>query len=412
MTKPIVKKKTSLFNICTLFVVLWGLYGFHWYDTIKGSIIDSLSIAFLGINIFIIIYCINKLRNIKKPFVFVSMNILLFVFTIYGIYYILLGNTYYAFGLPLSKSSYIIGIYRSYLPLYAFYYFTITNKINEDSSKLYFFILFFFYLFYDYFVTKEMLNIDAYANGFTNNLGYVFVSLFPFVYLFKSKPVIKYLFLAVIVGLTVIAMKRGAVLIALALLVWFLFSELTTSKESKKTIVFLSIILLLAGYYLIDHYMLSNEYFQHRLEQTLEGNASGRDNIGMMIINHFVDEASFLEKIFGGGPDYTFQLVGNWAHNDWLEILACQGVLGILVYLLFWYSFFIYLRKMERGSIEYSIVSTFFITQFIRSFISMSYSAIPTAASLILGYAFALNEMKKHGTCKKIGKNLCKMTTE
>lgn len=33
----------SFFSICTLFVILWGLYGFHWYDCAKGTLVDNLS---------------------------------------------------------------------------------------------------------------------------------------------------------------------------------------------------------------------------------------------------------------------------------------------------------------------------------------------------------------------------------
>lgn len=38
-------KAHTLFSICTLFVILWGLYGFHWYDCAKGTLLDSLSFS-------------------------------------------------------------------------------------------------------------------------------------------------------------------------------------------------------------------------------------------------------------------------------------------------------------------------------------------------------------------------------
>lgn len=387
-------KVSSYINLCTVFILLWGLYGFHWYDSAKDSVIDAWSNVFLGINMLICMKYIIQLNRIKLPFFFHGVTALLLTFTLYGVLYIVSSKVHYIGGHAVNKGSYLVGILRSYLPLYAFYYFTLKGYINSKIITYYFVILIVFSLFYDLFFTRTWVAI-GYDEGFTNNLGYVFICFFPYVFLYKGKSILQYILLAFIVGLTINSMKRGAVLISFLLLLWFLYVNMSHQKTSKRFfLLLLTALLLIVGFMFINNLYESSSYLQKRMELTMEGDSSGRDILYTKLLNHFWNESGWFQQLFGYGPDSTIDIIGKEAHNDWLEILTSQGLFGVIIFTFFWFNCFKYWRRMPKNSIYNYIVASFLMTQFLRSFFSMSYATIPTAATLILGYAIARNEME------------------
>ena len=71
----------------------------------------------------------------------------------------------------------------------------------------------------------------------------------------------------------------------------------------------------------------------------MEGDISGRDNIAKLIIDYHGTQANVFQIVFGSGSDGTLRLIGAYAHNDWLEILFNQGIVGIIMYVIYWISF-------------------------------------------------------------------------
>lgn len=388
-------RRSLYFGICTLFIILWGLYGFHWYDSAKGTTIDEMSNVFLGINLAICSICIISLHGKTMPTLFRGVNALLFTFILYGGLYIAGGETHFLNGSAVNKGSYLIGILRSYLPLYAFYYFTFKGYINAKSISFYFVILFVFALLYNVLFSRYWVDI-GYDSGFTNNLGFVFVSFFPFIYLYKGKPLFQYCILILIVGLTILSMKRGAIIISLLLTLRFIYTSISNSKSFQRFLILvLAIVFMVIGYHYIENLYESSSYFQTRIEQTLAGNSSGRDVLYAKLWEHFWNDSSIFQQLFGSGPNATLDILGKEAHNDWLEILICQGLFGVIVYAFFWLNCIRYLIRIPKKTVYYPIVEAFLLTQFLRTLFSMSYSTIPTAATLILGYSIALNEMQE-----------------
>ena len=388
------KAKLSSYLVCTLFIFFWGLYGFHWYDCVKGTRIDALSNVFLGINLLICIVCTILLFGKQMPYLFRGVIVLLLTFLLYGTLYIVGGKTHYLDGGAVNKGSYLIGILRSYLPLFAFYYFTIKGALTPKSIKLYFIILFIFCILYNLFFSRYWISM-GYESGFTNNLGYVFVSFFPFVFLYKEKPILQNFLVALIVGLTIASMKRGAILISLLLLFYYFYLSFRGVSTSKRFLYILLFVgLLVVGYRFVIYIYDSSAYFQIRVEQTIEGESSGRDVLYTRLVDHYLDESSWIQQLFGAGADSTLDIIGKEAHNDWLEILTCQGLFGVIVFAVFWFYSFRYWRRMPKNSYYFPIVGSVLITLFLRSLFSMSYSTIPTGATLILGYSLAMNELQ------------------
>ena len=393
----------SFFSLCTIYVITWCLYGVHWYDVFPNSTIDTVSGLLLGVTLLISLWCLGHVYKWKKPKLFIYINLLLVAFTIYGFFYLLFGETYYVNGEPVSKASYIISCYRSFLSIYAFYYFTKKGYINEDSIKIYILIIAVSYLLYDFLYSQRIINNSIYGKDFTNNLGYIFLFLMPAAMFFK-KTLIRLGLLFVALICVLISMKRGAILIGVLLLIWILYGEFKTS--SKKTRVWLTILAIVAvGYgasYFIKYYE-EDDFAQARIEQTLSGDSSGRDEIYGSLIHYYLNDYNIFQQLFGNGPDASLGINGRDAHNDWLDLLCCQGLFGVVLYLMYWGVLYKTWRRMRKDKLLFYAVGSVFIIQLIRSAISMSYATLPTCGALLLGYSLALYyQNKQQVTINKI----------
>ena len=79
----------------------------------------------------------------------------------------------------------------------------------------------------------------------------------------------------------------------------------------------------------------------------------------------------------------------NYAHNDWLEIAVNQGVLGIMIYILYWILFAKEsLSKCYDPQIKMAL-QLLFIIYFMKTIISMSYYDMTIPATFALGYYLA-----------------------
>lgn len=286
----------------------------------------------------------------------------------------------------VSQISYLVGPLRSFLPIFAFYYYTKKGDIDEDSIQLWFVLIFALYAFFSFTKTETMMS-DGTRIGFTNNMGYLFVALIPFVYVIK-KNVYQYAALAVLLLFVVKSMKRGAILVAVFLAVLFIREKLKTASAKERMWVFLvtAIFVSVAACYVMT-VLMNDAYFQYRIQATLEGDSSGRDEIIDSLRLYLANEASVFELLFGSGADATVSIAGNYAHNDWYEVLINQGVFGLIVYITYWYQSYRYTRRCHGYG--KSMILSFVLTYFLCCFFSMSYSSIPLAATLLLGYNLA-----------------------
>ena len=101
-----------------------------------------------------------------------------------------------------------------------------------------------------------------------------------------------------------------------------------------------------------------------------------RDNIG--------------EIIFGEGLNKTVAISGLFAHNDWLELGINQGLIGIVVYILFFMGLWVDLRQLKRqNKLIYGVLSMAFFIMFAMTLFSMSYSSLTIGIQLSLGIALA-----------------------
>ena len=88
--------------------------------------------------------------------------------------------------------------------------------------------------------------------------------------------------------------------------------------------------------------LTTNEYFAYKMTEATDG-ASGREDSYTFIWNYFLnklDSGNYLNCIFGEGANASVRITGNYAHNDWLEILTNQGIFGIIIYSIYWLKYY------------------------------------------------------------------------
>ena len=160
--------------------------------------------------------------------------------------------------------------------------------------------------------------------------------------------------------------------------------------------VFLSILAIAGAYLFIDYMITNNAYFVSRLESTFEGDDSGRGEYYALLINYLKSIDSIPRMLFGGGAYHTVEINGNLAHNDWLEILVCNGLLGLTIFAVYWIRFYKTTRE-AKGMDIYLPLLLLFVSMFLKTLFSMSYSSTPFFASFYLGYCVAQLNNQKNG---------------
>ena len=223
----------------------------------------------------------------------------------------------------------------------------------------------------------------------TNNAAYGFANLIPVLYFFRKKPFLQYCLLVLLGVFIFIGMKRGAMFIGGISVFVFLYSNIKNVTFKVKFIIFFFVLLLIVvGIYYVSDMLETNLYFAYRVEQSLEGNASGRDTLYSTLWNAFISEPNLIYVIFGKGANATIGIAGNYAHNDWLETITNNGILGGILLLSFFIALFKTLRKQRNRFTPYMYYS-FLILVFIifsKTIFSMSIQSIGTMNALLLGY--------------------------
>lgn len=337
----------------------------------------------------------------KLPFILKALNILIFIFIIYGLLRILLGEQIVTIlGNELKPSAYLQNILTSLLPIYAFYLFTRKGQLTTYVIRFWYWFFFAIAIFtfnqYDNRRLQELLELGSSITEFTNNYGYLFLCLIPGLSFFPKK-IMQYLGIALCMFYVMGAYKRGAIILCAICFIYFIYFQLVKSSSRKKWIVFLlSGLTIIYAMVIVDDALQNSSYFNNRLEMTLEGDSNGREFIYTSILDAYQNDKFFYSFILGHGADSTVALTGSKAHNDWLEILYNQGILGILAYLLFWYSFYMLLKASKIvGKEVHLALSLVGIVMFGRSLFSMSYADTPIFCSIVLGYCIGVIDNKK-----------------
>lgn len=345
----------------------------------------------LLISAYYVIYANYKYKLVGY---FKALNILLLMFTIYGVALLLSGEKFIspAFGTVMNNASYTTQIYCSLLPIYAFYTFSVKGFLNETVIKRWIIV---------FFIVAIAIYIQTLRDAFlrhlgstevTNNAGYIILPLIPLMAFLNKKPLLQFMGLIICMLLILFAMKRGAILIGAICLLYFVYFSLKSASRNMALWVFLSSIgLIVAGYFIIVDMVGASEYFQSRIEETLEGNTSSRDVLYGDFVSYIFYNTDFLQFLFGSGANATLKVSVNYAHNDWLEIAVNQGLIGVVVFFVYWIAFYKSCKRIKSNPPARLAITLIFFIYFMKTLFSMSYSDMNMFATCILGYCLSFD---------------------
>ena len=379
------RKIFNISNFYLLLIVLMQLQDLLY----KGGELISKAIIGLFVLVSLVLAVYVTLRY-KMPRYFHVLNVLLILFSVYGLIHVLSTPTDYVYAADNLTASYtyLLDIYLSLLPIYVFYLCTVRDEMPLPKIQFWGVILLavsvvqFYYFFLD---STDIKGVDE----ITNNFGYLFVGIITLLVFYQNKTIIQYAMLACCMVMVFFSMKRGAILVATCSLVPFVILLWKQSSQIKRVFLCVLIFTFLAGVaYLIQYMLQTSEYFITRIQDTMEGNSSLRAEIYAKLWEYFKEDANLLQQFFGSGANYTVYVAQNYAHNDWLEILINQGLIGVAIYVLYWWRFW-QTRNLCQDIDELAItkggLTMCFVASGLMTLFSMSYSNLPIGLTMTLG---------------------------
>lgn len=225
------------------------------------------------------------------------------------------------------------------LPFYPFYYFAVKEEI-KIKHFIYFFMASLPISIIHYYNAEAMLLKTTTREAVVNNTVYSFVGLIPLIFLIKKR-LPAYALLLLLSFFIIQGAKRGALLVGGVGVLMYAYYQLRTIPKDKRFRAYSFVIMGFGAIgYFINSYYSKNEFLQQRLDDMAEGHSSGRDIIYASIFNNWANSDNILNLLFGYGFLGSMKLssTGHAAHNDWLELLANSGLVGVTIYLIIFYS--------------------------------------------------------------------------
>lgn len=220
-----------------------------------------------------------------------------------------------------------------------------------------------------YFIHSRNVIVSKYDQDVTMNASSLFLWLIPMILIFRKK-IPTMLVLGVSVYFLILASKRSNIIAAIPTL-FIYFRSIIFNKQIKsrlKVSLFIGVVALVMFAY---HWIISNEYFLYRVDQTIEGNSSNRDILYEGFWNMWLNSDTIWHMLFGVGYNgANNSYLQSMAHCDWLEYLIDYGIIGVICYSAFIVGIIRYLVRSQNMEAKLLFISILFIL-LIKSVFSM-----------------------------------------
>lgn len=188
--------------------------------------------------------------------------------------------------------------------------------------------------------------------------SYFCLMMMPFIFLLKGKRR-TILFFVVIVAILLSAKRTGSI----ALIISFMLYILSRAKGFDKKIgaIFLIGFLTIAIWVLFS--LFFSEYFElliGRFESISEDKGSGRGDLFLMVWE-LILKSDTLELIFGHGYNSVVEVLEYSAHNDFLEVMYDQGIIGLGLYVYIYISLIRTIKKIKEKTLRDSFRMSIFL---------------------------------------------------
>ena len=374
-------------NQCDVFVGLWCIYMLQDVLYPAGIINQLLQLIMLMWSMIAVFKHLAQSTGhssiLKATFVLIAM------YVIYGTLHIMFDDPIIIQG----QHVYLQTALNSLSPIFLFYYFTKNGKLTSDRIRIYLPILIVVCILL-YYKEESLTLLKTNKEEITNNASYYFLPLIPFLFFYSKKPILQFVFMGTILLYVFMGMKRGVILIGAVSSIILLYTNIKKSSRGTKLLFAVLTIAIIVGISKYIGYMMENSaYFTARIEQTLEGDASGRDIIYSNLWNTLLTESSPFNFYFGRGADSTLRVAGSFAHQDWLETFCNNGLIGVFILFFFFYTFAknAWKSKQYFPRMMFYSFATLFIIIFCKTLFSMSIQELDLAESMLIGFfAFEL----------------------
>lgn len=388
-------------NRCDLYIILWAMYSFQGIIYSQGIINQMLQFLML---VWCIVACLRYIINlICMPRLLRVTSLLVYMYLIYGLIYICYSQPVtFENGDSLASYYYLQQSYNSLLPIFLFYKYSKDGYITEKRLRVYFFMFVVVAICNFQHSYQEKLLADLYGRTeFTNNVGYTFLSLMPMLYLFNKKPVVQYVLLSIVLAFIIMSMKRGAIVIGILCFFQILYQNWKNSSRAKDRQLIFVLTLLILGVvcWYVNNMLENSEYFVRRLKATEEMDSSERNDLVSIIWEKYWTNISVFSLLLGNGANSTISFAGNYAHQDWLETLCNNGVVGIGILLSFYITFLksAFLKKNKCKKSLKPIFKMLFLICIMKTIFSMSIQGMEISITLMIGF-LSYNEFKDENT--------------
>lgn len=385
------KKKV---NGCAIYVILWCLYYLQGILYAQGGIISQSLLAVLLISSLYFCLKVNMTKG-KLPLFMRVLNVFVVMLTIYGIFFLLSVHNVYNDNYllsPLSKIEFLKSIYISQLPIYAFYYYARKGRLNDEFIRRSIIIIFIvtvcmFFWHHTQEILRQSTNVNV--ENITNNIAYNLVAILPLFFFVKKSLIMQHVLILVTLLLILTGMKRGAIFVGVVCFLWSVYRLYIKSRGQRRLFVILITTVTVVGVcmYALNQYA-TNDYFQYRIGQTIDGDSSGRDIIYTSLMDYFMNQTSLVRILFGNGAYHTVRVVGAAAHNDWLELLICHGLIGGVIYVLYYYAL-LRVFLTSRNNTCHNVLGSVLIIMLLSSIFSMQYNNLFFPMSMCIGWCLA-----------------------
>lgn len=380
-------------RVVHIYIALLCIYNLQGILYTSGGIVSQVLLAIILIWSFYHFIVANY--SFKLPKVMKVLSALVMIWTGYGI--INLFSDRIISWIP--SYFYLKNIYNSLLPIYAFYVFAKRGQLTERVLTGWFYVFVIIGI-ANYFRAQQAVLEISWRDEVTNNAGYMILSMLPLLPLLHRKPLVQYAILAVLMYFVLYGFKRGAIIVGVVSVLFFLFSNYRTNhltKEGKKgrqfLRVLLTVVIVVAAVYAVKQVITTSDYFNERMERTLEGDSSGRDRLYSEAKALIFNQTNPILFLFGYGADATLKYLGNYAHNDWYEIAIDNGLWMVVLYVIYWVVMMFYIISIRKTNPKaHLMIGLFFIIYFMKTLFSMSYNDVTFYAASALGYALAITD--------------------
>lgn len=174
------------------------------------------------------------------------------------------------------------------------------------------------------------------------------------------------------------------------LVLFQLYHTLREMKGKQRLFFILGVVVVACVliWYLRDT-LFESRLFLERVESTKEGNSSGREDLFSTMINFYLNDATIIQQLIGVGADGTLKVASNYAHNDWLELLINQGLLGVFIFAFYWFCLYRTSISKNLSILSRRVLLMALIYTFLLSLFSMSIGELNIYVASIMGFALA-----------------------